>query len=286
MIKILNGVKETVSYDVSKTLMLYHNDEIEEYPFHWHAPVEVIMPLINGYHIELPSDVHYNIREGDIIILRPGSLHKLYAQEGERIIFQFSMNILNTLDDFDDFFPPANPAMLITPEDHPEIHEECVRLVKEIEKEYLSNAPLKDAAVYGLLLELLVLINRNTTNTNVIFSDVKQNKQKEYIEKFVEITDYIKQHCNEDISLDDISEMSGFSKYHFSRLFREYTGTSYYKYLNQKRIEFAEQLLLDPEVNITEAAVRSGFNSITAFIRMFKQIKGCTPTEFRNMHRF
>lgn len=285
MIKILNGVRETVSYDVSRTLMLYHNNEIEEYPFHWHAPIEVIMPLRNGYHVELPSDIHYNLREDDIIFLKPGSLHKLYAQEGERIIFQFNMNILNALDDFDDFFSPSDPALLITPENHPEIHEECVQLMKEIEDEYLSNAPLKDASVYGKLLELLVLINRNTTKTTILFSDVKQTKQKEYLEKFVSITDYIKQHCNEDISLDDIAEMSGFSKYHFSRLFREFTGTSYYKYLNQKRIEFAEQLLLDPEVNITEAAVRSGFNSISAFIRMFKQIKGCTPTEFRSMHR-
>ena len=285
MIKILNGVRETVSYDVSRTLMLYHNNEIEEYPFHWHAPIEVIMPLKNEYHVELPSDIHYILREDDIIFLKPGSLHKLYAQEGERIIFQFNMNILNALDDFDDFFNPSDPALLITPENHPEIHDECVQLMKEIEDEYLSNAPLRDASVYGKLLELLVLINRNTTKTTILFSDVKQTKQKEYLEKFVSITDYIKQHCNEDISLDDIAEMSGFSKYHFSRLFREFTGTSYYKYLNQKRIEFAEQLLLDPEVNITEAAVRSGFNSISAFIRMFKQIKGCTPTEFRSMHR-
>ena len=80
MIKILNGVRETVSYDVSKTLMLYHNDEKEEYPFHWHTPIEVIMPLRNGYHVELPSDVHYHLREHDIIFLRPGSLHKLYEQ--------------------------------------------------------------------------------------------------------------------------------------------------------------------------------------------------------------
>lgn len=286
MIKILNGVRETVSYDVSRTLMLYDNTEFEEYPFHWHTPVEIIMPLENGYHIELTSGVHYHIRENDILFLRPGTLHKLYAQEGERIIFQFNMNILNSLDDFEDFFPSSSSVVLITPEDNPNIHKDCVKLLQEIKDEYLSNATYKDASVYGKLLTLLVLISRNSGNGTVVFSDVKQNKQKEYLQKFISITDYIKQHCNEEITLDDISEMSGFSKYHFSRLFKEYAGTSYYRYLNQKRIEFAEQLLLDPEINITEAAVRSGFNSISAFIRMFKQLKGCTPTEFRNMHRF
>lgn len=284
MIKILNGVRETVSYDISDTLMLYDNIDYEEYPFHWHTPVEVIMPLQNPYKCELSSGVSHTLQENDIIIIRPGALHKLYAAEGERIIFQFSMNLLGSLDNFDNFFPPSSQALLITPETSPDIHDACVKLITNIKNEYLSDAPLKDASVYSMLLELLVLINRNTIFSNDIFSDVRTNKQKEYIDKFVNITDYIKLHCNEDISLDEIAEMSGFSKYHFSRLFKEFTGTSYYKYLNQKRIELAETLLLDPEINITEAAVRSGFNSISSFIRMFKQIKNCTPTEFRNMH--
>ncbi|MBR4169442.1 MAG: helix-turn-helix transcriptional regulator, partial [Lachnospiraceae bacterium] len=84
--------------------------------------------------------------------------------------------------------------------------------------------------------------------------------------------------------LDDIAAMTGFSKYHFSRLFKEFTNTSFYKYLNVRRIGYAEKLLLDPGINVTEAAVRSGFNSISAFMRMFKIVKGCTPTEFRNLY--
>ena len=82
----------------------------------------------------------------------------------------------------------------------------------------------------------------------------------------------------------EIAGMTGFSKFHFSRLFKEFTGTSFYKYLNVRRISHAERLLLDPQLNVTDAAVLSGFNSISAFMRMFKIIKGCTPTEFRNLY--
>ena len=57
-----------------------------------------------------------------------------------------------------------------------------------------------------------------------------------------------------------------------------------YKYLNKKRIEYAEKLLVDPELSITEVALQSGFSSLSAFIRMFKLIKDCTPTEFRNLY--
>ena len=87
------------------------------------------------------------------------------------------------------------------------------------------------------------------------------------------------------MSLDDAANLAGFSKYHFTRLFKDFTGYSFYKYLNKKRIEHAERLLIDPEVLITEAALQSGFSSLSSFIRMFKIIKGCTPTEFRNMNR-
>ena len=58
---------------------------------------------------------------------------------------------------------------------------------------------------------------------------------------------------------------------------------SFYKYVNQKRIAIAGDLLLNTNLNITEIALQSGFGSISAFIRMFKLINGCTPTEFRNM---
>ena len=56
------------------------------------------------------------------------------------------------------------------------------------------------------------------------------------------------------------------------------------KFLNQKRIEYAKSLLLDPELAVTEVAAQSGFSSLSAFLRMFKQLNLCTPTEFRSMY--
>ncbi|MBS7303966.1 MAG: helix-turn-helix transcriptional regulator [Lachnospiraceae bacterium] len=47
----------------------------------------------------------------------------------------------------------------------------------------------------------------------------------------------------------------------------------------------AEKLLINLDNSITDVALNSGFSSMSSFIRMFKQIKGCTPTEFRSMYR-
>ncbi len=284
MIKILNGIHETVSFEDDSALMLYDNTDYEEYPTHWHTPAEIIMPLENGYHIEC-NDIHFHLRVGDIILIAPGVLHRLYAERGRRIIFQADMNMLNSSKEFESFFSFMQPAAVITPEDFPAIHDKTVQLMMEIKNEYFSNAPLREAAVCSKFLQILVMVSRLYTTLPDKFTDIKPNKQQEYIEKFISVCDYINQHCTEDLTLDEIADMAGFSKYHFSRLFKEFTNMSFYKYLNGRRISYAEKLLLNPEINVMEAAVRSGYNSISAFMRMFKIIKNCTPTEFRNMYK-
>jgi len=283
MIKILDGVKEIVSFDQDAKIMLYDNTDFEEYPVHWHSPVELIMPIDGDYTMDC-NDVPFNLRVGDIIIICPGVLHHIYAHHGRRIIFQLDLQMIQAVAEIESLFALMQPAILVTPEDFPSIHEECVKLTNEIFDEYFGNAPMREVSILQKFLHMLIMINRDHTLNADRFTGIKPTKQQEYTEKFISICDYINAHCTEDLSLDDIADMAGFSKYHFSRLFKEFAGMSFYKYLNARRIAFAERLLLDPTINVTEVAVRSGFNSISAFMRMFKIVKGCTPTQFRNLN--
>ena len=118
---------------------------------------------------------------------------------------------------------------------------------------------------------------------NTAKSEAKNNFNDDsvYMEKFIEICDYIGAHCSEDLNLETISHMSGFSKFHFSRLFKEYTDYNFSDYLCIRRIKAAEALLEDPDYSITEVALNSGFASISTFNRIFKQKKGITPSEYR-----
>ena len=87
-----------------------------------------------------------------------------------------------------------------------------------------------------------------------------------------------------DISLDELAYVAGYSKYHFSRIFRQYNSMSYLQYINARRTKAAEVLLLDPNMPVTEVAMRSGFKSLTTFNRIFKEIKHCTPTDFKKLY--
>ena len=234
MIENLNGIHETVKYKENSNVKLFINTEAEDYPIHWHTPMEIIMPLEGGYTVQIGDDlVHLN--ESDIIFIASG-----------------------------------------------DIHSNIRKLLLDISDEYQTDSFLSEAVIYSKMLEVLVLIGRHHTASSCNFN-VGRHKQQEYLERFLSICEYIDTHCTEDITLDEISKIAGFSKYHFTRLFKQFTNNTFYKYLNQKRIELALTLLADPNISVTETAMQSGFANPSTFIRVFKAEKGCTPTEFRKM---
>lgn len=282
MIESLNGIQETVNFKANTKLRLYKNDEFECYPSHWHAPLEIIMPLENQYRVTCCNTL-FTLHEGDVLIINPGVIHSMEADLGVRLIFQADFTLLHGIKELEATLSLISPALIITSDCAPEAHSKIKQLMLEIAEEYFADAPLCEASIYSRLIEIFVLIGRSYSPNAISFNS-SSRKQREYTERFMNICDYISEHCSEDLSLDHIADIYGFSKFHFSRLFKQFTNVSYYKYLNKKRIENAEKLLMNQELTITEVALRCGFSSLSAFIRMFKIIKDCTPTEFKNMY--
>ena len=114
--------------------------------------------------------------------------------------------------------------------------------------------------------------------------DCDDDKIDEYSEKFGTVLKYIDNNYMYDITLDQLADVAGYSKYHFSRIFKQYNSMSYLQYINARRTKAAELLLLDPGIPITDVAMRSGFKSLTTFNRIFKEIKHCTPTDFKKLY--
>lgn len=287
MIESLNGIFETINYKQSTSIKLYDNDEYEDYPAHWHTNPEIIMPTENIYTVECYNQI-ITLREGDIVLICPGCIHTLYAPEkGRRIIFQADINPLRFMKEIETLVTIISPLIVITPEDFPSIYDKVKSLLLEIKNEYLSSSSFSEVSIYSKTLEIITLIGRSRAATGMkTISPDAPRKQEEYIEKFIEICNYISAHCSDELNLEAVASMSGFSKFYFSRLFKQFTNVSFYKYVNQKRIEKAAEMLTEPNISITNVALSCGFESLSSFIRMFKIVKGCTPTEFRNMYQY
>lgn len=283
--RILDGIFEKVDYQGNSSVLIHMNRETDNYSPHWHTAVEIIMPIHNIYTIVIGKTT-YLLNEGDILVIPPGELHELKApKDGLRCILLFDYSIVSNLKGLTNIFTVLNQPRLITKQKDCETHTKLKQMYDQIKEEYFGSNTLKEAAIFSEIIKIFVVLGRKYMNTESIFPDVKINKQKEYIEKFNLIFDYIDDNYMDEISLDAIANVAGFSKFHFSRLFKRFTDMSFYDYLNQRRVKEAERLLLNPTLSITEVAMCSGFSSISTFNRVFKSFKECTPTEFKNLYQ-
>lgn len=277
----VKNTQEDVQFYSDSSMRIWYNTQAEGFDPHWHSALEIIMPVENYYEVDVCGQL-YHILPGEILFIPPGELHTLYAPDsGKRFIFLFDLSSLASLKGFAGIQSLLVSPLYVTKESYPGVYDEIYQLLVAMRNEYFGQKEYAELTVYSLLLSLFVKFGYNRINTGMIFPNVRLYKQKEYIQKFNNLLDYIDSHFMEELSLEEIADATGFSKFHFSRLFKQYTGFTFCDYLCHRRIKEAEELLSQPDLSVTEVALRSGFPSISTFNRLFKQQKSCTPSEYR-----
>lgn len=92
---------------------------------------------------------------------------------------------------------------------------------------------------------------------------------------------YFTEHYNEDICIEDYAKERHISTSWFIRNFKQYTGSTPMQYILSKRIYNAEALLKSNQYNVTEIAAIVGYDNPLYFSRIFKKVKGLSPSEYR-----
>jgi AraC-like DNA-binding protein len=93
---------------------------------------------------------------------------------------------------------------------------------------------------------------------------------------------YIEDHHMEDLSLGEVAQAVHTSIFYFCKLFKKVLGLNFTEYVSRVRTEKAKNLLLNPNLRISEIAYEVGFQSLTHFNRVFKQVVGESPSEYRS----
>lgn len=283
MIENLDGIYETVCFKNNLKTRISYLDTYENFPSHWHIPVEILRCRKNWYKIQTPEE-EYTLYPGDIAIIRPGTIHALYApEEGERTVYLADMTVSYDMS-IGTLVSLLPPITIIGKKYDNILYTKVSEILSAIEAEYDNEEPFFQAEIYAMLLKMFTTIGRHKyKNRNVEKSSINIGK---YRDRLIKVCNYINDNYMENITLEEAAKIAGFSKFHFTRLFKEFAHMGFYQYLSSKRIASAEQMLSNPDYSITEVAMKSGFLSLGSFNRMFKKIKGCTPTEFREMCLF
>lgn len=133
--------------------------------------------------------------------------------------------------------------------------------------------PIDDSRVQELMERILSVLNEKTPAV------------KPANDAFLQITDYIEAHYSQSISLGDVADLVHMNRTYVSELFTRNAGMSFPQYKAQVRIRHACEMIEQGGQNMTDIAFAAGFESLSRFSRVFSQIKGISPQQYRQQLR-
>lgn len=279
------SAQEVVDYVPDCHMRIWYNNQLDSYAPHHHDALEIILCVENNYKAIVKGQ-QYLLSAGDILFIPPYQLHELVcSSDGIRFIFLIDIRMLRSLKAFQTMIPIFTDAFFCTRKTCPQIYSEVHSQLMKIVDLYFANQPFWETRIFAQLMETFSTIGQNYFQMAASSDDAPPNyKNREHYEKMSALVDYINQNYAENISLEDAASFTGFSKFHFTRLFKQYTNFTFYDYLSHKRIQEA-QILLSTDASVTDIALQTGFNNVTTFSRCFKKFAACSPSEYRKRAR-
>lgn len=257
----------------------YSNTDLTSISLHHHDFYECYL-FISGDITYLIEGKTYYLRPGDIILINSKELHQAIINDKDvpyqRIILWINRSFLETLStkktDLSRCFEDSKRNNVLRGD------IELQQNIKTLLMKLLSLENYKgighELLYKAYITELMVYLNNLAFNNTVnLGADVKMSS---LIDRVIE---HINTNIEEDITVDKLSSHFYISKFHLSREFKKHTGTTIHRYIIQKKLIEAKELILK-KIPITDVYKQCGFEDYSNFFRAFKNEYGVTPKQF------
>ena len=253
-------------------------------PVHWHSELELIV-IKKGRGLVSVDFRQRSVTSGDIVLIRPGQLHSIeqdgsHSMEYENIILKPHLLIsdepdLCALRFINPLMAGAIPSETFLTPSLPYYRQvsECIRQIDGLCEAQPEGFQL---AVKGLLFQFIfLLVSNQSPQENPALLQTKS------LEKMKTILKYVEEHYTERITVEDMADLTYYSKSHFMKFFKAHMGTGFIEYLNDYRLSMAERLLRSSDHSVLDIAQMSGFDNLSYFNRIFKRKYGISPGKYR-----
>lgn len=219
---------------------------------------------------------------GDLLLINPLELHRPIIDQAspvyERIVLWINKEFLEGLGS-------GNSGLNICFDTTQPGHTHLIRTsatertaltarLGELVREFYSRDFGSELSAHGLFLQFMVQLNRMATRSQ------SQQEETQSLSPLVQnVLEYIADHIQENLSLEDIADRMFVSKYHLSHAFTREVGVSVYRYVMLRRLMMARQLLQAGE-SAGQVCRSCGFSEYTSFYRAFKSEYGVSPRTF------
>lgn len=232
---------------------------------HWHEEMELLFFTGGGGTVFIDG-ISFRVKAGDVAVVGFGSMHSLQDAEADT---QYDCLILSPALCAPAGLQPEQLQLL------PHIRDDAVfTRLAQITSEFQTKAPYYKSVAKAEIVSLLIyLLRHHSAGTS--FSDKIPDSKTKMVKRVIE---QLQQDFAQPLSLPQLAEKTGFSRYYLCHVFREVTGSSVSQYLNMLRCTHAQKLLLSGW-SVSEASLACGFDNLSYFARMYKRCMGRTPSQ-------
>lgn len=228
------------------------------------TPFSRLYHTLGGEGIAVYNDRCYRLRPGFLHIIPENMNVRLHcASQMDQFYMHFKTELLGGLS----FFKVFDCEYELPLADSPGLMEDIARLEKLNFRSDLSSAMETE----GILRSVLSRFIRNKQSMEASLELVR----------FRPVFEYIERNYSKKLRLKDLSMRANLQEVYFSNLFKRLCGTTPMQFLNRKRIEKAQSLLLSSDEKLEEIAGRCGFDDSFHFSKTFKKFTGLPPSDYR-----
>jgi len=265
----MQTIYEKHNYRDPEFPIFFHLDKLErekKYTHtHWHEHTELLY-IIKGSCTVRANGVSLTAKSFDVVMITPNCIHDI-----ENIGDGCQYYCITVDKAFCDSFKiPACAgqfAAIINDSEAKKCFESIVEIMKNKPAYYHDEAK-------AIVLRLLIRCCRE--GDSIDDSDCRVSVNPKMITLAI---DYLRAHFSEPVTVNELCEYLGFSKFYFCRRFKQATGKTMVDYLNFLRCSNAKMLIASGQYNVSESAQRSGFNNMSYFTKVYQRQMGCRPSE-------
>lgn len=281
-------MKQTIFKERVPGLMIEHitrDDEFNMAVRHMHSEYEIYY-LLEGERYYFIESETIHIKPGTLLFIDREKIHKTSSVSGKpyynRMLIELKPEWLETFFHslraitIGQFF--SNYRMIVLDDEKQELVKSVMLTIAREAKERRIGY---EQMIRSKLAELLLCVIRS--EQRMPSADMEQKILSAKCSKVNEVAEYIQENCQEEISLQGLSERFFVSKCYLSRIFKEVTGFTVNEYLMVQRIKKGRTLLETTEYSITQVSEMAGFESVSYFEKVFKKQMGQTPLKYRKI---
>ncbi|NLK93689.1 MAG: AraC family transcriptional regulator [Clostridiales bacterium] len=265
------------------------SDDFSLIPMHWHEEMEITYIVDGSAEISINLNP-FTAQKGDIIVVNPLTLHsfkkdpKYSHMTWHTMVFNLNM-VQSSLTDgcLIKYIAPLlnkNHTLPTILNKNSLGYKEILNTILKLFDIYENKLDFFELELKSQLYHLLFLYYKYNL---VIKNNKNENLSSSTTNKIKNIINYINNHINEDMTIEDISNEVNFSQYHFMKFFKKHIGMTCIDFINNTRLEKASILLNTTDKSIMDIALEVGFNNISYFNKLFKQKYKLTPKDFRKI---